>query len=104
MQAPLSGHALPGRLASAPRDRCPRLGSGFVRIVRIDDLEAWRLLFVPVAAQTDEVVLTILRRVGNVQIEGMVAFATPKRQAQGLDLTLSSRKVFGHEVEDEFDI
>src|SRR5258707_2354035 len=83
---------------------CPPLRPGFLRILRIDELEAWRLFVVSVAVQTDEIILTILRGVGDVEIEGPLAFAAVKRQAQTLGLTLSSRKVFGYEVEDEFDI
>jgi len=83
---------------------CPPLRPGFLRILRIDELEAGRLFVVPVAAQTDEIVLTILRRIRDVKIEGMLTFAMAKRQVQGLGLTLGSGKVFGDEIEGEFEI
>jgi len=81
---------------------CPPLRPGFLRILRIDELEAGRLFVVPVAAQTDEIVLTILRRIRDVKIEGMLAMS--KRQVQGLGLTLGRGKVFSDEIEGEFEI
>src|SRR6266568_1948769 len=44
----------------------PPLRPGFLRILRIDELEAGCSPVIPIAAQADEIVLTILSHVGDV--------------------------------------
>src|SRR5260221_7291418 len=74
---------------------CPPLRPGFLRILRIDELEAWCLFVISVASQADEIALAVLGSVGNVEIEGVLVFVASKCQAQGLGLTLGSGKIFG---------